>query len=88
MNAQAQKAMQAVESLAANSEFQQKRAYVLALVLEHMIQSAGDRKEQAKMRRRLEELENGYRAVVREADLDAVIPVDLSPGLLERYGVE
>ncbi len=88
MNAQAQKAMQAVESLAAQHEFQQKRALVLALVLEHMVQSAGDRKEQAKMRRRLEELEKGYRAVVREADFDAVIPVDLSPGLIERHGVE
>ena len=86
MNA-ANRAKEAVEALSAQADFQDRRSMVLVLVLEHLIQSAGDRKAVAELRRKVEGLESGYRKVVKEANMDAVVRVDLSPGLAERYGV-
>ncbi len=104
MNPQAEKARQAVASLAASAEFNERRAMALALVLEHLIQSAGDSERDSegdpkavakavaravgKARRRADHLEREYMKIAADADLSKVIRVDLSPGLRERYGVE
>jgi len=84
---QAAKAKAAVEALASSAEWHERRAMNLALVLEHLIQAAGDRKAQGAMRRRIEKLESAYRKVAADADLGAVMRIDLSAGLAERYGV-
>ena len=86
MNAAA-KAKQALEALSANAQWHEDRQRVLSLVLEHLIQGAGDRKAQSELRRKIERLEKAYGQVVAEADREAVVPIDLSPGLAERYGV-
>ena len=101
---QAEQAKQAVASLAASAEFYERRAMALALVLEHLIQSAGDSEGDSegdpkaaakaaaravgKARRRADALERGYFKVAAAADLSKVVSVDLSPGVRERYGVE
>lgn len=88
MNPLSEKARAAVEALVSSADFHERRALALSLVLEHLIQSAGSRKEQAEMRRRVEQLEAAYRKVAADADRSKVISVDLSPGLPGRYGVE
>lgn len=87
MNA-AQRAKQAVEALVANAEWNEDRRMVLSLVLEHLVQSESDRKAQGELRRRIEKLEREYAKVVAGADKSEVIPVDMSPGLAERHGIE
>ena len=81
------KAKAALEALEVHAQWDHERRLVLGLVLEHLIQSAGDRKAQSELRRRVDRLESEYGKVVAEADHDAVVPIDVSPGLSERYGV-